>query len=136
MCANSMPLRSRAAKWGGGDEILGESAVDAVACVALTLAEGLPAGLAIFAPQAAIVQPGNAYGIALLEVLNAGAERSDNASHLVPWHERYVRLYRQIPVGRVQSVWQTPHAMTFTSNSPGPGSGIGMSAIVSGLPNP
>ena len=85
---------------GGGNEILGESAVDTVACVALTLAEGLPAGLAIFAPQAAIVQPGNAYGIALLEVLNAGAERCDNASHLVPWHERYVRLYRPIPVGR------------------------------------
>jgi hypothetical protein len=84
---------------GGGNEILGESAVDTVACVALTLAEGLPAGLAIFAPQAAIVQSGNAYGIALLEVLNAGAERCDSACHLVRWHERYVRLYRPIPIG-------------------------------------
>ena len=36
-------------KVGGGNEILGESAVDTVACVAPTLAEGLPAGLAIFA---------------------------------------------------------------------------------------
>ena len=82
---------------GGGDEILGESAVDAVACIALNARRSLPSGLAIFAPQAAIVQPGNAYGIALLEVLNAGAERCDNASHLVPWHERYVRLTGQSP---------------------------------------
>ena len=123
MCANSMPAVKPRREVGGGDEILGKSAVDAVARVALTLAEGLPAGLAIFAPQAAIVQPGNAYGIALLEVLNAGAERCDNASHLVTWHERYVRLYRPIPVGRVQSVWQTPHAMTFTSNAPRTGIG-------------
>jgi hypothetical protein len=36
-------------KVGGGNEILGESAVDTVACVAPTLAECLPAGLAIFA---------------------------------------------------------------------------------------
>ena len=57
------------------------------------------------------MQPGNAYGIALLEVLNAGAERCDNASHLVPWHEPYVRLLPANPSSAAcRSVWQTPHA--------------------------
>ena len=115
-------------KVGGGNEILGESAVDTVACVAPTLAEGLPAGLAIFAPQAAIVQPGNAYGIAFLEILNAGAERCDNASHLVPWHERYVRLYRPIPVGRVQI--RVTNAARYDLHQQFPGTGIGNRNVV------
>src|SRR5208337_6047 len=87
---------------GRCDQILGKSAVDAVACVVLMLAQRLPAGLAILASQAAVVEPGDAHRIALLEVRYAGADGCNNASHLVSRHKRHVWLYWPVPVSRVQ----------------------------------
>lgn len=46
-----------------------------------------------------------------------------------------VGLTGQSPSAACRSVWQTPHATTFTRISPGPGTGTGTHSIASGLPN-
>ena len=74
------------------------------------------------------MQPGNGYGIALLEVLDAGAERCDSARHLVPWHDRYVRLYRPMPIGRVQV--RVANAARYDLHQQFPQTGIGNRNVV------
>ncbi|MGY4623547.1 hypothetical protein ACVWY3_001303 [Bradyrhizobium sp. USDA 4486] len=85
-----------------GDDIFGEAAVHAVAGVVLVLAQRLPAGLAIFASHARIVQPGDTDGIADPQTLHAGPERGDDAGSLMAGNEGRHRLHRPVAVGGVQ----------------------------------
>src|SRR3546814_14393194 len=73
----------------------------------LGLAEGFPAGDAVFAVAAGIMQPSHADRIAFLQAGNARTDGSDDAGAFVAGHERQVRLYRLVAVGRDRdsAVW-------------------------------
>ena len=117
------------------DDIFSEAAVAAVTGVMLVLAKRLPAGLAVFATHAGIVQPGDADRIALLEVGHARAERGDHAGDFMPGNERRHGLYRPISIGGMQIGMANAARNHLDQISPGPGTGTGTCSIDSGLPN-
>jgi hypothetical protein len=69
------------------DNVFRKAAITAVAGVVLVLAHGFPAGLAIFAAHAGIVQPSDADGVAWLEIRYARAERGHDPGNLVTRNE-------------------------------------------------
>jgi hypothetical protein len=84
------------------DRVFGERPVHAVAAVVLALAERLPAGRAVFAAAAGVVQPGDADRVAFLEPAYTGTERGDDAGALVSGDESRRRFHRPIAVRGVQ----------------------------------
>lgn len=78
------------------------SAVAAVAGIVLVLAKRFPAGFAILAAQAGVVQPGDADSIAFVEFGDAGTEGCDNSGRLVPGDERRRRLDRPVALCGMQ----------------------------------
>src|SRR6202171_199864 len=75
-------------KGRGSDNVLRETTITVVAGVVLVLAHGFPAGLAIFAAHAGVMQPRDAHGVARLEIRYARSERGHNAGNLVARNER------------------------------------------------
>jgi len=91
-----------AGKGRAGDRIFGVGAVYAVAGIMLPLAQRFPAGLAIFARAAGIVQPGDAHGVALLQVGDTRTQCHDMAHALMAGDQRQARLHRPVAIDRVQ----------------------------------
>src|SRR6202171_2968076 len=89
-------------KGRGSDNVLRATTLAVVTGVVLALAYGFPAGLAIFAAHAGVVQPRNADGVARLEISYARAERSHDAGNLVARNERKRGLHRPVAFRGVQ----------------------------------
>ena len=86
----------------GSDRVLCEGAVHAVTAVVLRRAACLPAGVAEFTGSARIVQPGDAYWIALLQTTDARPQGRHDPGPLVTRYEWRRRLDWPIPIRRVQ----------------------------------
>ena len=70
------------------DRVFSEAAVHAVAATALGLAQRFPAGDAVLAGAASVVQPGDADRVAFLQAANVGADRRNDARTFVPGNEQ------------------------------------------------
>ena len=89
-------------KGSRSNHIFGKTAVHTVAGIVLVLAQRLPAGFAIFAAHAGVMQPGDTHRIAEFEIGDIRSQRGDHAGGLVAGNERWHRLDRPIAGGGVQ----------------------------------
>ena len=100
--AKFTPAGSRAANGAAAMTYSAKPPFAAVAGLVLVLAHRFPAGLAIFATHAGIMQPRDPDSVPQFEIGHVRAEASDDADDLVARRERQRGFCRPVAFGRMQ----------------------------------
>ena len=118
----------------GGDGVLAERAVDAIAAVALSFAQSLPATDAIFATSTRVVQLCDADLVAGTQVGHAGSHLGNDARAFVPGNEGETGGNGPVALDCVQVGMADTAGPNPDQDLARPGSGNRKSSIAKGAP--